>query len=230
MPVQIGAAPRSEVLSVILLGIATVASAWCAYQAQLWSGEQVRYMAVANVQQADSVRKTTLSTRDQLVDVSAFINVVEARARGEKSAAAFMAAHARREFRPVLDSWLAASADGTPAPGTPFEMPTYRVAAAEQAARLVRDAAAALGKSNDANQNADLYVLHTVLVALALFFLGMTGQVRHAAISRAALTFGAIVLVGTLLSVARVPRAEGPPPLRALAPPRATDAGAGADR
>jgi hypothetical protein len=33
---------RSDLLSAGLLAAATVASAWCAYQAALWSGDQLR--------------------------------------------------------------------------------------------------------------------------------------------------------------------------------------------
>src|SRR5438309_7138779 len=96
------ARPASEVLSMVLLGIATVASAWCAYQAQLWSGEQVRNMALADVRQSESIRKTTVATRNELVDVAVFVSVVEAQARHDERAAAFLKSRARPEFRPAL--------------------------------------------------------------------------------------------------------------------------------
>ena len=47
---------RLEVLSAILLSIATVASAWCAYQSARWNGVQAVSFSAANGARTESVR------------------------------------------------------------------------------------------------------------------------------------------------------------------------------
>jgi hypothetical protein len=203
-----GPSARAELVSLILLGVATVASAWCAYQTQLWNGVQIRNLARSNVNQSESMRKTNIATRKTLIDVGIFLNLVQAKARGDQQALDFLKERVRQEFRPALEAWVARSVDGKPPPGTPFESPQYRVADEEEAARLRKDAASALEASNQANSNSDLFVLHTVLLALALFFLGLTGQLSQRRARFGALTFGSLVLVATLISVSRLPFAH----------------------
>jgi hypothetical protein len=203
-----GPSARAELVSLILLGVATVASAWCAYQTQLWNGVQIRNLARSNVSQSESMRKANTATRKTLIDVGIFLNLVQAKARGDEQALAFLKERVRSEFRPALDAWVARSVDGKPPPGTPFESPQYRVADEEEAARLRDDAANALEVSNHANDNSDLFVLHTVLLALALFFLGLTGQLSRRGARYGALTFGSLVLIATLISVSRLPFAH----------------------
>jgi len=52
-------------------------------------------------------------------------------------------------------------------------------------------------------------VLHTVMFALALFFLGTTSDARRRHVRIATLAFGALVLALATVSMARIPR--GPP-------------------
>jgi len=47
-----------EFLSAVILSLATVATAWCAYQASLWDGDQADHYALASVA---SVRAAELS-------------------------------------------------------------------------------------------------------------------------------------------------------------------------
>jgi hypothetical protein len=62
--------------------------------------------------------------------------------------------------------------------------------------------------AGDASRQNDLYVLHTVFFALALFFFGATSEVRRGGMRRFSLAFGAVILAATLVSLARLPRAS----------------------
>jgi hypothetical protein len=203
-----GRSVRGELLSLVLLGVATVASAWCAYQVQLWNGIEIRNLARANATQSESVRRTTTASRKELMDVGAFLNIVQAKARGDEPAAAFLRQRVRPEFRPALDAWLARSEGGKVPAGTPFESREYRIRDEDEALQLRDKAATALTDANKANDTSDMFVLHTVLLALALFFLGLTGQVRSSIARYGTLAFGAIVLLATLVSVSRLPSAR----------------------
>ena len=78
-----------------------------------------------------------------------------------------------------------------------------------------------IGKANAANGHSDSYVMHTVIFALALFFLGATSETRRGGIRKAVLVFGALLFTLTVISVARLPRQPSVPPHR-----RATSADA----
>jgi hypothetical protein len=70
---------------------------------------------------------------------------------------------------------------------------------------------AASEASNQANGHSDLYVLHTVLFALSLFFLGSSSSARHAGVRRTMSILGGLVFVVAVISMARLPRAPDAP-------------------
>jgi len=77
-------------------------------------------------------------------------------------------------------------------------------------ADLDEQALSDIATANAANEHSDGYVLHTVLFALSLFFLGATSEARRSSFRRAMLAMGALVFTLTVISVARLPRAHHP--------------------
>jgi hypothetical protein len=203
-------AERLELVVTILLGVATATAAWCTYQGQLWNSQQLANMASANKLQTESLRATDVSTRNTIVDAATFARVLEAEARGDHRLARYLVALARAPFRPALQSWLAKASPSTLATSTPFDDPEYRTAAQKESVDLGKKADAALEAANAANENSDRFVMRTVTVALSLFFLGIAGQLRTRSARRLAVAFGALVLIVTLLSLARLERAARP--------------------
>jgi hypothetical protein len=199
------------VVSGILLALATTASAWCAYQSSLWSGEQTRALAGANAAQFEAVRDVNAATKDVIVDVTTFLDYLHDVARGDHKVAGYLRRHARPEFRPALERWIAATDSGRIDGPLPFTSSDYRVGAMKRADALQARAAELTATANHANETSDRFVLHTVLFALALFFLGTSAQALNRIVRRATLGFGAVVLVVGLISASRVQRA--PPPV-----------------
>ncbi|HVU49744.1 MAG TPA: hypothetical protein VHL80_03600 [Polyangia bacterium] len=197
-----------EITSWVLLAAATVASAWCAYQASLWNGDQMRGVSSAGVAQFASTRKLSNVNREVVIDVGTYLDYVGADLRGDAALAAFLRAQARPDFKPALEAWIARKASRRAALPTPFALPEYRLPELEEMARLDEKARADIEEANTANENSDGYVLHTVLFALALFFLGGTSQLRRRGPRRAMLVLGSLVLLLTVISVARLPRAR----------------------
>ena len=95
----------------------------------------------------------------------------------------------------------------------PLISPRYRPRAAAAAAALNDAANAATIAANDANANADLFVLHTVMFAIALFFLGTASVVHFRAMRWAMSVLGAVAVVLSTLSMTRLPRAPRLPPV-----------------
>jgi hypothetical protein len=198
-----------EITSWVLLAAATVASAWCAYQASLWNGGQMRSTSRAGVAQFASSRKMSIVNREVMVDVGTYLNYVEADLRGEAALAAFLRGHARPDFKPALEAWIAKKKATRPEDlPNPFALPEYRPPELAEVAHLDDEARKDLDEANRANKNSDGYVLHTVLFALSLFFLGGTSELGQRGARRAMLVLGSFVLLLTVISVLRLPRAH----------------------
>src|SRR3954462_15777085 len=118
--------PKTEAIVAALLGVTTLASAWCAYQATLWNGQQIRELGRAGEMQFDAVRHTSMAMRAQLIDVATLVGYAQAEGRGDAKTAGFFVDHARREFRPALRGWIHDGTGDGPT-GTPFERADYRV-------------------------------------------------------------------------------------------------------
>jgi hypothetical protein len=221
MPTNSAERDAIEVISWTLLAAATVGSAWCAYQSSLWSGEQTRGLARASVAQFEASRLTTVANRNMTVDAATFIDYVSADLHHDTKVAGFLRSHARPEFKPAFDAWIADEAAGRSVAPNPFQYPQYKLSDQERAAALDAQAAVDIGKANEANGYSDSYVMHTVIFALALFFLGATSETRRGGIRKMVLVFGALVFFLSVLSVARLPRQPSIAPRRLVEAPDA---------
>ncbi len=204
-----GPPPRSAagtLLPSVLLAATTVASAWCAFQSAVWHGVERGHLAVCSAAQFAASRRAATLNRDMDVDVNTFTNYVAADLRGETKVSLFLRRHARRELRPALDGWIRDLASKGTAEPLPFGRPEYRPAAEADVAELDEHVLANLDRASDANHTAELFVLHTVLFTLALFFLGSMGQATRAGVRTTMLVCGVVVLAVIAVSMVRLPR------------------------
>ena len=167
-----------EILAATVLALATVASAWSAYQATRWGGVQAEAYAEAGAARAESVRMSDLADAHLTIDVEYFAIWLDETAKGgDEQVVALIQRAFRPEFEPAFEAWLATdplvNQDG---PATPFEMEEYVLASAQEAEELRTEAEAAAAVAADANQTGDNYVLTTVLFASVLFFAGISSK------------------------------------------------------
>ena len=197
---------RLEIVATVLLALATVATAWAAYQARQWTGEQSQGYSHATAKRIAVNRASALANRQVQIDVAAFIQWVDARQRGDQELADFYRARFRDEFMPAFTAWLAtepfASKD---APPTPFAMPQYRLKATAEADRLEAQAAADSEHAKDANARADNYMLAVVLFASVLFFAGISMKIGSMKARAAILALGCVLFLGTVIWLASLP-------------------------
>ena len=97
----------AEILSTVLLAIATVATAWSGYQATRWSGEQAIAFSAASAARVESGKASTRAGQQTQIDVAVFTQWVDAYARDEKVLSDFYFKRFRPEFKPALDAWIA---------------------------------------------------------------------------------------------------------------------------
>ena len=197
---------RLEIVSTVLLALATVATAWSAYQARQWTGEQSQGYSKATAARIAVNRESALANRQVQIDVATFIQWVDARESGKDRLAGFYRTRFRDEFTPAFDAWLATKPlTNSNAPKTPFEMPQYRLRASAEAEQLEASATAGSARAAAANQRANNFTLALVLFASSLFFAGISTKLRSIGARTATLALGCVLFLGTLAWIATLP-------------------------
>jgi hypothetical protein len=201
---------RVELAGTVLLALAALATAWSTYQATHWRGDQAVDTSKATAAHIASSEASTGARQLTQVDIATFTQWIDATVTGDTELAEFYRRRFRHEFRPAFDAWIATDPlVNSAAPLTPFAMPEYEVAQAEESTRLNRVAIARSAAAGDANQRADNYMLAVVLFAAALFFAGISTKIAAPRQREFLVGFGALILVGTAIWVATFPVAIG---------------------
>ncbi|MGH2635727.1 MAG: hypothetical protein ACRDHU_06250 [Actinomycetota bacterium] len=197
---------RHEIVATVLLALAAVATAWSSYQAARWTAEQTKAFSAANASRANATQASDRANAETQVDVAIFVQWVDAQATDATALADFYRTRFRAEFIPAFDAWLATDPFEDPdAPLTPFAMPEYRVAKAEEADRLNATAEASAADAREYIQRATNYVLGVVLFAVSLFFAAVSTKIDSGRLRTTVLVFGCIVFLGTLSWIATFP-------------------------
>jgi hypothetical protein len=195
-----------ELVSTVLLAVATVATAWAGYQASRWHGEQAQAQTRATATRLESTRASGVANRQVQIDVAVFIQWVDAYARDETELAGFYEDRFQDRFKPAFDAWIASDPLENPAaPLTPFELPEYQLAANDEAERLEADATAASEEAREDIERAERYVLCVVLFATSLFFAGISTKLHSSAAEAAILGLGCLLFLGTVVWLATFP-------------------------
>jgi hypothetical protein len=197
---------RLELVSTLLLALATVATAWAAYQSRVWTGEQAQGTSHATAARIAVNRTSAIANGQVHIDVATFIQWVNAHEEHRTELADFYRARFRNEFRPAFAAWLATRPlANASAPPTPFAMPQYRLKSSSEADRLEAKAAADSQHAKAANERADNYMLAVVLFASALFFAGISTKLETLRARTAILGLGCVLFLGTLIWIATFP-------------------------
>jgi hypothetical protein len=195
-----------DVVSTVLLALATVATAWAGYQSSRWHGEQAEAQSRATAARVEATRSSGVANREAEIDVALFIQWVDAYALKETRLQQFYRRRFRDEFRPAFRAWIATKPLTNPgAPLSPFAMPEYRLAASRQVERLEAQAAAAAEEAREHIERADRYVLAVVLFASSLFFAGISTRLRTRWGEAAILGLGCVLFIGTVAWIATFP-------------------------
>ena len=201
---------RLDVASTVLLALATVATAWSAYQAREWTGQQALATSRATAARITENREAALANRQVQIDVATFTQWLNARAQRHPALARFYEQRFRDEFKPAFAAWLATQPlTNRAAPETPFVMPQYRLAAQTAAQQQEATAAARSNDSKDANERANDYMLATVLFACALFFAGISSKLQTEGARTWVLGLGCVLFVGTVIYLVTLPAQVG---------------------
>jgi hypothetical protein len=197
---------RVEIVATILLSMSVVLSAWAAYQATKWSGEQADGYAQSAALRAEAGGHSNAASRQIQIDVTTFLAWSQAAAQDDQRLADFLRSRFRPEFVPAFDAWLnggSRDAQGLPA-GTPFDRPEYKLAEQAAANDLLEQADAAMADAQRNNEIGDNFILTAVLFASVLFFAGTAAKFRPPWIRWSMIAVAVVVFaigVGVVLSL-----------------------------
>ncbi|HET8989440.1 MAG TPA: hypothetical protein VFN43_13075 [Humibacillus sp.] len=162
-----------EMIAVLVLGLATVGTAWCGYQAAQWNGVQNTATSTSTDSRVEASRLFGLATQKASYDSSMIAQYAQAvQAKNSRLVAFYRATLIREEMLPVIDRWEAEIEAGrTPTrliDDTSYmdtQLGPYRAATAK--------ANASTAVALQAGETSHDYIINTILLAVALFFSGV---------------------------------------------------------
>jgi hypothetical protein len=168
-----------ELVAVILLGITTVGTAWCGFQASQWSGASTDLARQASDQQVEGARLFGLATQQVAYDSTTVAQYSAAVASGNTELANFYRSTlVRPEFVPVFNRWEAELRAGRQ-PTPLSEDQEYLATQLADYQKSIEIAQQQSRESQVAGENSSAYVSVTILLAVALFFAGVNSSFKY---------------------------------------------------
>jgi hypothetical protein len=196
-----------EILEVVMLALAAIATAWTGYQAARGDGLQSILYGEATVDRFHADAASTLGEQRLAADSAIFNSWLEARAAGDRQLQTLFERRLSPEYRTALAAWLRTDPFNDPsAPPGPGYMPEYHNPQLEQASHLDEEAAAAEAEGTEARHTAEEYVRATVLFALVLFLVAVSQRFRLFGVRIAAVVLAFGLLSYSLYDVFSLPR------------------------
>lgn len=159
-----------DLITVFLLSVVAVLTAWCGFQASKWGGE----MSVA-FSDASSARIQAAAAEGQArdarqYDLTIYSQWVLAEADSREGLSSFVEGRFSPEFSIAFEEW---DAGGREALG-PFALDSYVPPGTQEAEDLAERADARFASALENNRRGDNYSLLTVMFALVLFLAAMS--------------------------------------------------------
>jgi hypothetical protein len=198
-----------ELGAVILLSLATLATAWSGYQAALWSGVQSQRYSQASALRVRADQDTVSGGQIHLGDLMLVNGWFNATETGNHRLAADYRRRFRPAFQPVFAAWLALHPlTNHSAPPGPTYMPQYHPAPFAAAAVADAKANRLFAEGTEAKTNDDDHILATVFFAAVLFLAAVSLRLQWDRLRVLVLGFGSVVFLGALVYVVTMPTAS----------------------
>lgn len=191
---------RWNLLAAVVLSLATLASAWCGFQASSWSSVYADESRAANGDRFEAARQAGVADRQLTSDLMIFSMWLEAEVVGGAALADEVEARFRPHFRPAFDAWRALpSKAGTHLPeGSPFDQPAYVLPTQAAADAAIARVERALDAADTAGAISSRYVLTSVLFASVLFLAGIASRLSHRRLTHGVVAVAASVLLAAM--------------------------------
>jgi hypothetical protein len=196
-----------EIAAAVLLALATIASAWSAYQSARWSGLEARKFNEANANRIYASERYDLADQQYGIDVEMFIEYLKSFVAGDMELVSYFETDLfSEELKEAMEAWKATEPLNNPeAPVSPFDMEEYRLEARAEAEQFEAEAREAANTAGEAIETSDLYILFTVLFASVLFFAGISTKFKRKKIRIAVICMGGLIFLISVILVSLRP-------------------------
>jgi hypothetical protein len=195
-----------ELGAVVLLSLATLATAWSGYQAALWSGVQSQRYSQASALRVRADEYSVSGGQTHLGDLMLVNGWFNATETGNRKLANDYRRRFRPAFQPVFSAWLSLHPlTNRSAPPGPTYMPQYHPATFVAAAAANARADQLFAEGTQAKTNDDDHILATVFFAAVLFLAAVSLRLEWLRLRMIVLGFGSVVFLGTLAYVVTMP-------------------------
>jgi hypothetical protein len=195
-----------EVAAAVVISVAAAMTSWVGFQAALWDGEQAAHYTQAGAVRVQATSAATAAGQLEIADLLTFRGWLSATAQKEPVLQAFYRQRFRPEFSAAFEAWLRTEPlVHSDAPPTPFAMPQYHSARMAEARRLQGRADALFELGQRDNDISDRFVRGTVLLAVALFFGGISQTFKEIRVKGALIVVAALICVLSAAQVAHLP-------------------------
>ena len=196
---------RLELMMVIVIGLATLGSTWCGYQATQWDSRASTLQAQADVTDRQAAEDVLAGLQLRTFDGIELLEYMRAVRSGDSTLAEGILNRMRPSLRAAVHGAIADGLLTDPSVPGPLQRSEY-VLEVEQEARTKRAAAAATQQDADfAGRQNGRYVQGTLLFATVLFFGGIAGTFGGRRIRIALGVAAAAMFLGTCLLLMRLP-------------------------
>jgi hypothetical protein len=191
---------RLELLTVVILSVTTILTAWSAFQSSKWGGAMSIAFSQASSARIEAARLDGTANQRQAVHVGLWTQWVDATSTGDEARAEFLEQRFPEPLATAHVDWVALEPLTNPdAASSPFVLPSYALEARDLAVEADARADEKFAEALANNQRGDNYTLMAVLFAAVLFFTAMSSRVRH---PRSQLTLLGLAIVLGLSGVA----------------------------
>lgn len=195
-----------EMFAAALMSIATVATAWCAYQSAEWGGEQAFLLGESQRAGREADLHAALAAQKRNLDVAVFMEWIGGIATDNDRLTEFYAERFPPNLGIAVEAWLATEPRTNPdAPPHPFAMEEYQVAEDSITAQAALESEAKWAEARQADENGDRFVLLTVIFASVLFFAGIEQKFRDRKVRMGLLVVGSLLFLGGLIAMLNYP-------------------------
>jgi len=196
---------RLEVYDTIILAIASLAVAWCSYQATLWNGIQTFHLAESNKYSRLAQQTLIQSGQSKAMEEAVIINFVDAVLTKDKYREDYILKGLRPELANILSNWLQLHPFENPAaPRHPMVMPEYEALMEKrvnESEKMSAKGAEMYGAAQKANISADRYSLFTVLFSTVMFLAAIATKLVRTGPRVVLTVVSAIICIGVLVIV-----------------------------
>lgn len=195
-----------EMFAAALMSIATVTTAWCAYQSAEWGGEQAFLLGESQRSGREADLHSALAAQKRSLDVAVFMEWIGGLATDNERLTDFYAERFPPNLGIAVEAWLATEPRTNPdAPAHPFLMEEYKVAEDSIAAHAALESEAKWAEARQADENGDRFVLLTVIFASVLFFGGIEQKFTDRNVRIGILVVGSLLFLGGVIAMLNYP-------------------------